>query len=149
MSRDDGSLVRLDNVARIEQIKSASRIDRLDRQREIRLRASVAPGYGLADRLAALKAAVTEMNLSSAYTTAVSGRGRELERTFREFIWAFGLSMVFMYMILASQFENLIHPFTILLSLPLTVPFALLSLCSPATRLTCIRPWAFLCYSAS
>ena len=92
VARDDGSLVRLDNVARIEQIKSASRIDRLDRQREIRLRASVAPGYGLADRLAALKTAVSEMNLSSAYTTAVSGRGRELERTFQRIylgLWSF------------------------------------------------------------
>ena len=128
ISRDDGSLVRLDNVARIDRVKSASRIDHLDRQREVRLRASVAPGYGLADRLAALRSAVSEMNLPVAYTTAVSGRGRELERTFGEFIWAFALSIVFMYMILASQFENLIHPFTILLSLPLTVPFALLSL---------------------
>ena len=128
VAREDGSLIRLDNVARIEQVKSASRIDRLNRQREVRLRASVAPGYGLADRLAALRAAVSKMNLPSSYTTAVSGRGRELERTFGEFIWAFALSIAFMYMILASQFENLIHPFTILLSLPLTVPFALLSL---------------------
>lgn len=128
VSRDDGSLVRLDNVARIERVKSASRIDRLDRQREVRLRASVAPGYGLADRLAALRAAVKEMNLPLAYTSSVSGRGRELERTFSEFLWAFALSVAFMYMILASQFENLVHPFTILLSLPLTVPFALLSL---------------------
>ena len=128
VSRDDGSLVRLDNVARIEQIKSASRIDRLNRQREVRLRASVAPGYGMADRLAALRAAVSDMKLPPAYTTAVSGRGRELEKTFGEFIWAFALSIVFMYMILASQFENLVHPFTILLSLPLTIPFAFLSL---------------------
>ncbi len=126
--RNDGSLVRLDNVAQIEQVKSPSRIDRLDRQREVRLRASVAPGYGLADRLAALRSAVSEMNLPSAYTSSVSGRGRELERTFSEFIWAFALSIIFMYMILASQFENLVHPFTILLSLPLTVPFALFSL---------------------
>ena len=128
VSRNDGGLVRLDNVAQIERVKSASRIDRLDRQREVRLRASVAPGYGLADRLAALRAAVTEMNLPAAYTTAISGRGRELERTFGEFIWAFALSIIFMYMILASQFENLVHPFTILLSLPLTIPFALFSL---------------------
>src|SRR5258708_14646737 len=68
------------------------------------------------------------MHLPAAYTTSVSGRARELERTFNEFIWAFLLSIIFMYMILASQFESTIHPLTILLSLPLSIPFALLSL---------------------
>src|SRR3979409_2450063 len=68
------------------------------------------------------------MNLPPAYSTPVAGRGRELERTFVEFLWAFLLSIIFMYMILASQFESTIHPLTILLSLPLSVPFALLSL---------------------
>jgi len=80
------------------------------------------------DRLEALRAAVAAMGLPAAYTTRVSGRGRELERTFGEFVWAFALSIVFMYMILASQFENLVHPCTILLSIPLCVPFALLSI---------------------
>src|SRR5205823_13623359 len=76
----------------------------------------------------ALRAAFTEMNLPPAYTTQVSGRGRELERTFKEFLWAFLLSVIFMYMILASQYESLVHPFTILLSLPLSLPFALFSI---------------------
>jgi HAE1 family hydrophobic/amphiphilic exporter-1 len=126
--REGGGLVQVGSVARIERGLSASRIDRLDRQREVRLRASVAPGYALADRLAALRAEVSRMNLPAGYTTRVSGKGRELERTFGEFVWAFALSIVFMYMILASQFENLVHPFTILLSLPISVPFALLSI---------------------
>ncbi len=121
-------LVRLDNLVRIVRDTSPSRIDRLDRERQVSVRASVAPGYALADRIEALRQAVKEMNLPSAYTTTVSGRARELERTFSEFIWAFILSIIFMYMILASQFESTVHPLTILLSLPLSVPFALLSL---------------------
>jgi HAE1 family hydrophobic/amphiphilic exporter-1 len=124
----DDRLVRLDNLVRIEEGLSPSRIDRLDRQRVSSLRAGVAPGYAMADRLDALRAAVRDMDLPPAYTPSVRGRGAELERTFGEFIWAFLLSIVLMYMILASQFESLLHPLTILLALPLAVPFALLSL---------------------
>ena len=123
-----GRLVRLDNLVTLTEETTASRVDRLDRQRQVSLRAGVAPGYALADRLEALQQAVDEMNLPPAYSTAVSGRGRELARTYREFVWALVLSIIFMYMILASQFESLVHPLTILLSLPLAVPFALLSL---------------------
>ena len=126
--RGNGELARLDNLVKITQSQTASRIDRLDRQRQVSLRAAVAPGYALADRLEALRNEVKAMNLPAAYSTSVSGRARELERTFYEFIWAFLLSVIFMYMILASQFESLLHPLTILLSLPLSIPFALLSL---------------------
>jgi HAE1 family hydrophobic/amphiphilic exporter-1 len=126
--RAGAGLVRLDNLVKIEPARSASRIDRLDRQRLVSLRAGIAPGYALADRLEALNEAVREMNMPAGYTTSLSGRGRELERTYYEFVWAFLLSVIFMYMILASQYESLIHPLTILLALPLSVPFALLSL---------------------
>ncbi|PYS80831.1 MAG: AcrB/AcrD/AcrF family protein, partial [Acidobacteria bacterium] len=122
-----GSLIRLDNLVRIKRETSPSRIDRLDRQRQVSLRTSVAPGYAMADRIEALRRAAAEMNMPASYTTAITGKGRELERTFNEFIWAFLLSIIFMYMILASQFESMIHPVTILLSLPLAVPFALAS----------------------
>lgn len=123
-----GGLVRLDNLVTIKRDTSPSRIDRLNRERLVSMRASVAPGFALADRIEALRGAVADMHLPAAYTTTVSGRARELERTFTEFIWAFILSVLFMYMILASQFESTIHPLTILLSLPLSIPFALLSL---------------------
>ncbi|HEX2645444.1 MAG TPA: efflux RND transporter permease subunit, partial [Thermoanaerobaculia bacterium] len=123
-----GGLVRLDNLVHLQEVTTASRVDRLDRQRQVSLRANVAPGYALADRIEALRGAVQDMNLPPAYSTAVGGRARELERTYKEFIWALTLSIIFMYMILASQFESLVHPLTILLSLPLSVPFALISL---------------------
>ena len=123
-----GGLVRLDNVVKIEPSAAAARIDRTDRQRETRIRAGVAPGYGQLDRIEALKKAVAAMSLPSAYQTFVTGKAKEMEKTFTEFLWVFVLSAVFMYMILASQFESLIHPLTILLSLPLSVPFALFAL---------------------
>lgn len=128
VSSRTGALVRLDNVVQIVPGQTASRVDRLDRQRVVALRAGIAPGYALGDRLDALRAAVRELNLPPGYSYKVTGRGRELESTFREFLWAFALSVVFMYMILAAQYESLVHPFTILLSLPLSLPFALLSL---------------------
>lgn len=137
--RQGGGLVRLDNVVDIVEGQTASRIDRLDRQRQVSIRGSiqtmreedgklVPTGYAMKDRLQTLEAAFKEMNLPPTYSTKISGRGRELERTFSEFLWAFLLSVIFMYMILASQYESLIHPFTILLSLPLSLPFALFSL---------------------
>jgi HAE1 family hydrophobic/amphiphilic exporter-1 len=121
-------LVRVDSLVDIKEDISPSRIDRLDRQRQASMRAGVAPGFALADRLEALRKAAAAMNLPAAYSTTIAGRGRELEKTFIEFLWAFLLSIIFMYMILASQFESTVHPLTILLSLPLSVPFALLSL---------------------
>ncbi|HOX04462.1 MAG TPA: efflux RND transporter permease subunit [Candidatus Paceibacterota bacterium] len=126
--RRDGGLARLDNLVQVRPTQTASRIDRLDRQRQVSLRAAIAPGYALADRLAALRKTVEEMRLPLGYSTRVSGRAREMESTFREFLGAFLLSVILMYIILASQFESLSHPFTILLSLPLSLPFALLTL---------------------
>ncbi|MGH9939272.1 MAG: efflux RND transporter permease subunit, partial [Blastocatellia bacterium] len=123
-----GGLVSLENLVRLEPSDTSSRIDRLDRQRQVSLRANIAPGFALKDRIAALQAEAANLNMPAGYNTTVSGRGRELERTFTEFIAAFLLSIAFMYMILASQFESVIHPVTILLSLPLAVPFALISL---------------------
>jgi HAE1 family hydrophobic/amphiphilic exporter-1 len=128
-------LVQLSNLAHLHTSVTAGRIDRVDRQRSANLRAGVAPGYALADRLEALKKAADAMNLAPGYWVNFAGRGRELQRTFVEFLWAFLLSVIFMYMILASQFESLVHPLTILLSLPLSIPFALLSLWATGSTL--------------
>jgi HAE1 family hydrophobic/amphiphilic exporter-1 len=128
VSRANGDMVRLDSIVSLEEAQSPSRVDRLDRQRQANVRAGIAPGYALADRLDAMRTAAAGLGMPAGYTTAVSGRGRELERTFREFGWAFTLSIAFMYMVLAAQYESLLNPFIILLSLPLSLPFALLSI---------------------
>jgi HAE1 family hydrophobic/amphiphilic exporter-1 len=128
LPRKGGGLVPLSNIARLTPAQTAGRIDRVDRERMVALRAGVAPGYALGDRIDALKQAALDLNMPAGYSFSVSGKGKELERTFQEFLWAFLLSVIFMYIILAMNYESIVHPFTILLSLPLTVPFALLSL---------------------
>lgn len=122
------TLTRIDNVVSFEFSDAPSRIDRLDRQRMVAIRANVAPGFALGDRISAIQEAAAEIGVPVGFETRVMGRGRELERTLAEFKWTFILSFVFMYIVLAAQFEHLIHPFTILLSLPLSVPFGLISL---------------------
>jgi HAE1 family hydrophobic/amphiphilic exporter-1 len=121
-------MVRLDSVVQLKESTTAFRIEGLNRQRQVAIRANIAPGYALGDRLPEVFKAAEALNMPPAYSTAVIGRGREFERTLKEFLLAFLLSVVFMYMILASQFESVIHPVTILLSLPLAVPFGFLSL---------------------
>jgi HAE1 family hydrophobic/amphiphilic exporter-1 len=121
-------LVRIDNVVKLEESMSAYRIEGLDRQRQVGIRANITGDYALGDRLEEMHREAAKLSLPAAYSTTVIGRGRELERTFGEFLLAFLLSIAFMYMILASQFESLVHPITILLSLPLAVPFGFLSL---------------------
>jgi HAE1 family hydrophobic/amphiphilic exporter-1 len=121
-------LMRLDNLVDFEVVEQAGQIDRLDRQRMVAVRANVAPGFALGDRLAEVRRAAAEIGLPPGVTARVMGQGRELERTLGEFGWTFLLSIVFMYIVLAAQYEHLVHPLTILLSLPLAVPFGLASL---------------------
>jgi HAE1 family hydrophobic/amphiphilic exporter-1 len=121
-------LTRIDNVVSFRFGEAAARIDRLDRQRMVAIRANVAPGYALANQINALRAAVDEIGKPPGFDTRVMGRGRELERTLNDFVWTFLLSFVFMYIVIAAQYEHLVHPITILLSLPLAVPFGLFSL---------------------
>jgi len=122
------ALTRLDNLVDLRFGESPARIDRLDRQRMSAVRANIAPGFALADRIEALQQAADELGMPSSYSTRVIGQGRERQRTLRDFRWTFVLAFIFMYLLLAAQFEHVVHPLTILISLPLAVPFGLLSL---------------------
>jgi HAE1 family hydrophobic/amphiphilic exporter-1 len=121
-------LTRIDNVVTFAYNETAARIDRLDRQRMVAIRTNVAAGYALADRVAAIRQAAEEIGIPPGFETRILGRGRELDRTLKEFVWTFVMSFVFMYILLAAQYEHLVHPLTILFSLPLAVPFGLVSL---------------------
>ena len=121
-------LIRIDNCVDFSFATSASRIDRLSRQRMVAVRGNLDTGYALADRIDALHAAVDEIGLPIGFNVEVLGGGRELETTVNDFLWMFALSIVFMYIVLAAQYEHLVYPIVILLSLPIAIPFGLLSL---------------------
>ena len=100
-------LTRIDNIVRFDFGIAPARIDRLDRQRMVAIRANISTGYALADRVQALRELATEIGVPPGFETRVLGRGKELEKTLSEFRWTFLLSFVFMYLVLAAQFEHL------------------------------------------
>jgi HAE1 family hydrophobic/amphiphilic exporter-1 len=118
----------LSNLVTTEEGTGPSAIDRLNRQRQVTLLANVRPGGSQAAVIDKMNQFVKELNVDPTYTTGLAGRSKELGRTGYYFGLAFLLSFVFMYMILAAQFESFIHPVTILLTLPLAIPFGILSL---------------------
>jgi multidrug efflux pump subunit AcrB len=105
-----------------------SQVNRLGRQRQVTFMANVAPGFGESDVVNAIKGAFAKQSASAEYRLVPTGRSKSSSELASGFLLAFGLSFVFMYLILAAQFESWLYPIIILMSLPLTVPFALLSL---------------------
>jgi HAE1 family hydrophobic/amphiphilic exporter-1 len=120
--------VPLDNIAKLTPGTAPSEINRLNRQRQVTVFAGLLQGYSQVPAMDAMTRAAAGINMGPGYSTRFAGRSRELGRAAQNFLLAFGLSLVFMYLILAAQFESWLHPITILLSLPLTLPFALLSI---------------------
>jgi HAE1 family hydrophobic/amphiphilic exporter-1 len=120
--------VSLDNVATFTPGSSPSDINRLARQRQVTVLANLLPTASQAQVQSAIVSEYAKLSPGNEYRGAFTGRSKELGRAAQNFVLAFMLSLVFMYLILAAQFESWLHPITILLSLPLTLPFALLAL---------------------
>jgi hydrophobe/amphiphile efflux-1 (HAE1) family protein len=120
--------VSLDNLVKTEEATGPSAIDRLNRQRQVTLLGNVRPGGSQAAVIQKLNEFAKEINIDPSYKTGLAGRSKELGRAGYYFMLAFLLSFIFMYMVLAAQFESFIHPITILLTLPLAIPFGILSL---------------------
>jgi hydrophobic/amphiphilic exporter-1 (mainly G- bacteria), HAE1 family len=120
--------IALDNIATFTRATAPSDINRLARQRQVTVLANLLPNGSQSEVQNAIAAEFARISPGGEYRGAFTGRSRELGRAAENFVLAFLLSLVFMYLILAAQFESWLHPITILLSLPLTLPFALLSI---------------------
>jgi HAE1 family hydrophobic/amphiphilic exporter-1 len=121
-------VVTLDNIARLAPGDAPATISRTSRQRQVTLTANMLPGVSQATVQQQIADAARQLGMSPEYRADFAGRSRELNRTATAFLSAIALSFIFMYLILAAQFESWLHPVTILLSLPLTLPFALVSI---------------------
>jgi HAE1 family hydrophobic/amphiphilic exporter-1 len=120
--------VPLENIASFTRGEAAADIRRLNRQRQVTVAANMLPGTSQSTAQAQMSEAAATLGLGSEYRMGYTGRSRELNRTASAFLQALALSLIFMYLVLAAQFESWLHPVTILLSLPLTLPFALISI---------------------
>ena len=120
--------IPLTQVAKFRNGNAPSVVERYSRTRSVSVSANLLPGVSEGNIQTKILDLLKAQNLGAQYSGQFTGRSRELGKTFSAFGAAFLLSIIFMYLILAAQFESWVHPITILLALPLTVPFALISL---------------------
>jgi HAE1 family hydrophobic/amphiphilic exporter-1 len=120
-------LVQLSNLARLEPAKGPATIDRFGMQRQVVVTMNL-EGKALGDAVKDISEHVRSMNLPLDYRWEFLGRAKVMGESNQNFLIAFLTAFLFMYMILGAQFESFIHPITILLALPLTLPFAIISL---------------------
>jgi HAE1 family hydrophobic/amphiphilic exporter-1 len=125
----------LSNFATLDRNIGPTTIERQARQRQVTLVANLETGVGIGDATEALQTRLNEIEVKPGYSTEFTGRAKMFSELRQGFIMAFLFSTVFMYMVLAAQFESYLHPITIMLSLPLSIPFALFSLWISHSRL--------------
>ena len=123
-----GGLVRLSNVVELKEEMGPAQIDRQDRQRQITVVANMEKGFPLSYGVTKAQEIAKGIDMPFEYKTDFTGRAKVMAETFSNFLLAFVLSLILMYIILASQFESFLHPVTIMLALPISIPFAILSL---------------------
>jgi HAE1 family hydrophobic/amphiphilic exporter-1 len=120
--------VRLENIAAIERGAGPAFLQRYNREFQASVGANLAAGYPLDAAAATTVRAIREVGLPPGYSFVFAGQVRLLEETTYNLLLAMLLAAIFMYMVLAAQFESFSHPFIIMLTLPLSIPFALLTL---------------------
>ncbi len=120
---ESGEMVRLGNVVRLQEGTGINVINRRDRQRAITILANL-QGASLGEAVGTAQREAEEL-LPDTYATAVAGASETFQQTFAALLFALGLAAIITYMLLASQFESLVHPFTIMGAVPLAAIGAL------------------------
>src|SRR5579884_1265971 len=123
-----GHPVALGQVVGIRPTAGPGEITHVNRERGVTISANLLAGTSLGSVVSRLDAKMRALGLPPGYHRGLTGVSEQVPQTERAFTQAFVIAFVFMYLVLAAQFESWVHPITILLSLPLTAPFALVSI---------------------
>jgi len=117
----DGAEIVLGDVARFVPEEGAREIFRKDQRRLARVTARIAPGYEYPEAIAAVREAMSQVDVPPGTAAAIRGEEEERSRTFKELTWAALLALLLVFMVLAGTFESLIHPLTVAASVPLAL----------------------------
>jgi len=120
-------VVKLSDIAQLKMDTGPNRIQRYNRQRNIQMFAGL-DGVPLGEAVAEVREKTAELNMKPGYVVMFTGSARQLAQASNDFSIAILLAVVFIYMVLASQFNSFVHPLTIMTSLPLSLPAGLLVL---------------------
>jgi HAE1 family hydrophobic/amphiphilic exporter-1 len=120
--------VRIDNIARLERGLGPTTLQRSNRQFTVSLISDVAAGHALDEASNDVRQMLADLRMPSTMSFRLQGQSKILDETTANLIMAISLAMIFVYMVLASQFESFLQPVVIMLVLPIAVPFALFTL---------------------
>lgn len=122
-----GELISIDNVVNVEESTTPPSLYHFNRYKSATISASLAPGYTIGDGIEAMQG-VADKLLDETFTTSLAGTSRDLAESSSNTSFAFVLAIILVYLILAAQFESFIDPLTILVTVPLAVAGAFISL---------------------
>ncbi|MFZ9955926.1 MAG: efflux RND transporter permease subunit [Flavobacteriales bacterium] len=122
-----GNLVQLDNVVKVEELSSPPQLYHFNRYQSATVSAGLAPGKTIADGVKEMRA-IAKNVLDDSFTTSLSGPSKDFEESSSNVLFAFLLALLLIYLVLAAQFESFIDPFVIMLTVPLAIAGAVLSL---------------------
>ncbi|HYT77650.1 MAG TPA: efflux RND transporter permease subunit, partial [Vicinamibacterales bacterium] len=122
-----GQLVQLDALANVQEGVGARQINHFNRIPSFTLSASLMPGLAQGEALDSIDAVARQI-LPPGTTTALAGESREYKESGSAIYFAFVIALIVVFMVLASQFESLLHPWTVLMAVPLAVTGALATL---------------------
>lgn len=123
----EGKLIQLDNIVEVQEHSSPPQLYHNNRYMSATVSAALAPGYSMGDGIEAMDA-LKERILDESFTTDLGGEARDFVESGSNTMFAFGLAVLLIFLILAAQFESFVDPIIILLTVPMAVGGALFSL---------------------